>query len=159
MTFHKTLVALFPAAVLTLATGTGLDGRVHAEPAAAGTMQVTKTPTCGCCAAWVNLAREHGFAVEVTDTADYVGMTHAAEVPADLWACHTAEIDGYVVEGHVPFAAIDRLLAERPGIEGISVPGMPAGSPGMGYDARAVYDVIAWGGSADDGAVFYTAGQ
>lgn len=161
MTTLKTLKAILPAAALVLATGIGLDGHAHAEPSAtaAGTLHVTKAPTCGCCGAWVDLARRHGFNVEVTDSVDYAGMKQAAEVPADLWACHTAQVDGYVVEGHVPFAAIDKLLSERPDIAGISVPGMPAGSPGMGYDLDAVYDVIAWGGSAGEGDVFYTAGR
>lgn len=153
--------ALLPAAALALVTATGLP--VHAEGDTshprAETMHVTKTPTCGCCAAWVDLAREHGFDVEVTDTVDYVGMKEAADVPAELWACHTARIEGYTIEGHVPFAAIDKLLSERPDIGGISVPGMPAGSPGMGHDPAAVYDVIAWGGTAGEGTVFYTAGQ
>lgn len=154
------LGSLTSAAALALVTSAGLPGMVHAQEAPElGTMHVTKTPTCGCCGAWVDLAREHGFDVEVTDTIDYAGMKQAAGVPAELWACHTAEIGGYVVEGHVPFAALDKLLTERPDVAGISVPGMPAGSPGMGYDARAVYDVIAWGGAAGDGAVYDTAGE
>ncbi len=161
MTLSTSLKALLPAAALVFVTAAGLPQDGHAEPSAtsAGTMHVTKTPTCGCCGAWVDLAREHGFDVEVTDTVDYAGMKQAADVPADLWACHTATIDGYVVEGHVPFAAIDKLLSERPDIEGISVPGMPSGSPGMGLDPAAVYDVIAFGGRAGDGEVFYTAGE
>lgn len=125
----------------------------------AHTLHVTKTPTCGCCAAWVDLAREEGFEVEVTETRDYVGMKHVAEVPEDLWSCHTAEIEGYTVEGHVPFAALRKLLDERPQITGISVPGMPAGSPGMGDDPEARFDVIAFGGSAGEGEVFHEAGR
>ncbi len=72
--------------------------------------------------------------------------------------CHTAVIDGYVVEGHVPFAAIAKLLEERPEITGIAVPGMPLGSPGMGLDPAARYDVMAFGGDAGEGEVFYQAG-
>lgn len=125
----------------------------------AHTLHVTKTPTCGCCAAWVDLAREEGFEVKVTETRDYVGMKHAAGVPDELWSCHTAEIEGYTVEGHVPFDALRKLLDERPQIEGISVPGMPAGSPGMGDDPEARFDVIAFGGSAGDGEVFHEAGR
>ncbi|WP_375260614.1 DUF411 domain-containing protein [Palleronia sp.] len=123
------------------------------------TLHVTKTPTCGCCAAWVDLAREEGFEVEVTETRDYVGMKRAAGVPADLWSCHTAEIEGYTVEGHVPFAALRKLLDERPQIDGLSVPGMPAGSPGMGDDPEAKFDVIAFGGAAGEGEVFHEAGR
>ena len=161
MTLLANLRALLPAAALVSATAAGLPDQGHAEPSAtsAEIMHVTKTPTCGCCGAWIDLAREHGFEVEVTDTVDYVGMKQAADVPSDLWACHTARIDGYMVEGHVPFAAIDRLLSERPDVEGISVPGMPSGSPGMGLDPAAVYDVIAFGGTAGGGAIFSTAGE
>ena len=118
------------------------------------TLQVTKTPTCGCCDDWVAFARHQGLEVEVTETDDYAGMKQTASVPESLWSCHTARIGGYVVEGHVPFAAIERLLAEQPDIAGISVPGMPAGSPGMGGGADALVPVIAWGGMAADGAPF-----
>ena len=129
---------------------------IMAEP---GTMHVTKSPTCGCCTAWVTLAREEGYDVEITDTRDHVGPKQEAGVPGDLWACHTATIDGYVVEGHVPFAALAKLLSERPDIAGIAVPGMPGGSPGMGNDPSARYDVIAFGGTATTGKVFYQAGS
>ena len=127
-------------------------------PGADRTMHVVKTPTCGCCGAWVELARREGYDVEVTDTTDYVGMKEAASVPEDVWSCHTTRIGGYTVEGHVPFAAVAKLLAERPDIEGIAVPGMPAGSPGMGDDPAARYDVIAYGGTAGEGEVFFRAG-
>lgn len=131
----------------------------HAAPMTPGTMHVTKSPTCGCCAAWVALAREEGYVVETTDTR---GLTRAkidAGIPGDLWSCHTARIDGYVVEGHVPFDALDRLLEERPDIAGIAVPGMPAGSPGMGDDPTARFDVVAFGGTASEDEVFYQAGS
>lgn len=151
------LPAFATAAGLSIA---GLPDTAHADTAPEpGTMHVTKSPTCGCCTAWVALARREGFAVEVTDTRDYVGPKQEAGVPNDLWACHTAIVDGYVVEGHVPFAAVKRMLEERPDIKGISTPGMPAGSPGMGDDPNAQFDVIAFGGEADDGAVFYRAGR
>ena len=122
------------------------------------TMVVMKTPTCGCCAAWVALARREGFEVEVTDTEDYAGMKAIANVPEDVWSCHTTRIGGYTVEGHVPFAAVRKLLDERPDVSGIAVPGMPMGSPGMGDDPAARYDVIAYGRSAKPGEVFFRAG-
>ena len=80
-------------------------------------------------------------------------------MPEALWSCHTAEIEGYTVEGHGPFAAIDRLLAERPDVEGLAVPGMPVGSPGMGTDPDARYDVVAFGGEAGSGTVFGRVGE
>ena len=130
-------------------------------PAAAGeTIYVVKTPTCGCCAAWVDLARNRGYTVKVTDTDDYEGMKREAGVPGDMQACHTSRIGGYVVEGHMPFAAIEKLLSEKPDVHGIAVPGMPGGSPGMGDDPSAKYAVYAWGGSADADKppVFFRAG-
>lgn len=156
---HTKLTTLLPA--LAAAAGLSLaampdTGRAETH-AVHGTMHVT-SPTCGCCTAWVDLARDEGYSVEVTNTRDYVGPKKEAGVPGALWGCHTATIDGYVVEGHVPFAAIERLLENRPDITGISAPGMPAGSPGMGNDPDARFDVISFGGDARDGEVFYRAG-
>ena len=140
----------------------GSVGMAHADSHAGmmdhGTMHVTKSPTCGCCGAWVTLAREEGYDIEVTDTRDVTRIKLDNDVPGAMWACHTAIVDGYVVEGHVPFVAIAKLLKERPEITGIAVPGMPGGSPGMGNDPTARYDVMAFGGDAGKGAVFYRAG-
>ena len=126
----------------------------HLTAADLPAMEVVKTPTCGCCTAWIDMARVAGFDVSVTDTTDYAGMKKAAGVPRRLASCHTARIGGYVVEGHVPFAAIRALLAEQPDIVGISVPGMPTDSPGMGGGVDAVVPVTAWGGAAGKGAAF-----
>ncbi len=99
-------------------------------------IQVYKSPWCGCCAAWVDHLERNGYGAVVHDVETLTTIKQMAGVPRDLRSCHTAIIDGYVVEGHVPAAAIDRLLAERPDIHGLSVPGMPQGSPGMeGPDA------------------------
>ena len=106
-------------------------------------MSVWKSPTCGCCEVWTDIARAHGFDVTVTNTDELTPIKRAAKVPAAMEGCHTARIDGYVIEGHVPMDAIDRLLAERPGL---SAPGMPMGSPGMGDDPDARYDVYGFGG-------------
>ena len=86
-----------------------------------------------------------GFAVEVHDLADLAATKHAAGVPADLEACHTARIGGYVVEGHVPAEDIRRLLAERPDVAGIATPGMPVGSPGMEGPYKDHYDIMTFG--------------
>ena len=117
-------------------------------------LSITKDPGCGCCGAWADLAIEAGFEVEITEASDYVGMKRDAAVPENLWSCHTTRIGGYIVEGHVPFAAITQLLDQRPDISGIAVPGMPAGSPGMGGGVEATAEVIAWGGIAGDGRAF-----
>ena len=148
-------------AAITLAAGMALAPVAHAESteAQAEVLQVNMTPTCSCCGAWAELAEAQGFDVEIALTEDYGGMKDAAGVPDALWSCHTASILGYAVEGHVPFAAIERLLLEHPAIEGIAVPGMPAGSPGMGDDPDASYEVIAFGGAAGDGVAFLRVGN
>lgn len=92
---------------------------------------VHKSPTCGCCAQWVEHLRANGFTVEVRDEADVALSKRRLGVPAPMASCHTAEVGGYFVEGHVPAADIRRLLTQRPAIRGLAVPGMPAGSPGM----------------------------
>lgn len=98
---------------------------------------VHKTPWCGCCTAWAEQAEAAGFAVELRDHDELGPIKQALGVPRSQASCHTAEIDGLFVEGHVPFEQIHRLLAERPeGAIGIAVPGMPLGSPGMEADVR-----------------------
>ena len=122
-------------------------------------MTVHKDPNCGCCTAWAELAEKAGYSVTVVETADIAASKAEAGVPEALWSCHTARIDGYVIEGHVPFDALARLLETRPDVLGIAVPGMPAGSPGMGDDPAARYDVIAWGNEAGDGTLFQKVGD
>lgn len=122
-----------------------------AVPAPAGDtvhLTVYKSPTCGCCAKWVDYLRERGFGVDVVDVADLGPVKQRHGVPPRLASCHTALVDGYVVEGHVPADDIRRLLAERPPLLGISAPGMPQQSPGMNSVEPRDYDVI---GFAADG--------
>ena len=92
---------------------------------------VTKDPTCGCCTGWVDHLRQAGFTAEVIESPEVNRLKVRLGVPQDLASCHSAEIDGYVIEGHVPADAIKRLLVEKPQAKGLAVPGMPAGSPGM----------------------------
>lgn len=108
-------------------------------------MQVYKTPTCGCCAAWVDHVKAAGFAPDVHEAADLAPVKSKGGVPPNLQSCHTAMIAGYVVEGHVPADVIRQLLEQKPNIAGIAVPGMPIGSPGMEMGARKdAYEVIAF---------------
>ena len=93
--------------------------------------QVYKSPTCGCCVKWADQLEASGFAVETVNVRDVGPIKQQLRVPPQLGSCHTAVIDGYVVEGHVPIEDILRLLRERPDKKGIAVPGMPIGSPGM----------------------------
>lgn len=92
---------------------------------------VHKSPTCGCCGAWVDHLRGEGFTVEVRETDNLNPVKERVGVPYGKGSCHTAEVGGYFVEGHVPAADIKRLLAEKPDAKGLVLPGMPLGSPGM----------------------------
>jgi hypothetical protein len=105
---------------------------VIAVPALAAELAtVYRSPSCGCCEAWVAYLKTKGFDATVVSTDDLGAVKEKMHVPADMQSCHTAVIAGYVVEGHVPVEAIIKLLGEKPQITGIAVPGMPGGSPGM----------------------------
>lgn len=132
------VLAVVSAAAVALVVSLVAINRATAEKAL-----VYKSPTCGCCSAWVDHLREQGFDVEARDVADVAQYKLEHGVPYDLGSCHTAVIGGYVIEGHVPAANIRRLLAERPDIAGLAVPGMPSGSPGMPGPAQS-YAVIAF---------------
>lgn len=123
--------------LLALALGLGLAGTAGAQ---AGTMTVHKDPNCGCCGAWVDHMTDAGFRVEVRNTRDLVGVKRELGVPRALASCHTAVIDGHLIEGHVPAADVRRFLAEARSGEGLAVPGMPIGSPGMEVPGRGVDD-------------------
>lgn len=124
------------------------------------TAVIHSDPLCGCCGAWVEHLAEAGFPVEVRETSEMNRIKARLGVPGDLASCHTAEIDGYIVEGHVPADAIKRLLAERPDARGLSVPGMPIGSPGMEVPGVAddIYDVILFGPSGQSAFARYRGG-
>jgi hypothetical protein len=132
-----------------LLAGTALAAAWAAAPrvaVAASLLTVHKTPWCGCCTAWAEHMAAAGFAVAVEDSEDLDPIKRSLGVPVRLESCHTGVIEGYVIEGHVPAAVVERLLAERPeGIAGLAVPGMPAGSPGMEFGTAEAYDVIAFG--------------
>ena len=119
-------VAIIVAAVLLLAGS--VDVTAQRGPTI---VEVYKSPTCGCCSQWVEHLKRHGFTVRTTDTETLDDLKASRGVPARARSCHTALVGGYVVEGHVPAADVQRLLKERPAILGIAVPGMPIGSPGM----------------------------
>jgi hypothetical protein len=110
-------------------------------------MLVHKDPNCGCCSGWVKHIEAAGFAVEVIETSQLNKVKARLGVPGALASCHTAELAGYVIEGHVPAAAIKRLLAGKPQAKGLAVPGMPIGSPGMEVEGTPAetYEVILFG--------------
>ena len=142
MTFKHALAALLTVASLGA-------GPVAQTTAPAGPeVSVYKTPTCGCCAKWVDHMKHAGFRATVTDmpqeSLSRVKAKH--NVPAAVHSCHTAVVNGYVIEGHVPASEVKRLLKEKTKVAGIAVPGMPLGSPGMevsGVTAQP-YDVLSF---------------
>ena len=142
--------SLLPSRRGVLAGLSGLGGLLLAAPLRAAEplpeIQVTKDPCCGCCEAWVTHIRAAGFPVQVTE-APVNPVKARLGVPRSLASCHTAQVGGYVIEGHVPAGAILRLLAEKPSGTGLAVPGMPVGSPGMEADGVPpdTYDVILFG--------------
>jgi hypothetical protein len=123
------------ATVLAIAVpAIALLGMLHvaAQQKPAGPLvEVFKTPTCGCCSQWVEHMRANGFTVRANDLNDLTDIKKSRGVPDQVQSCHTAVVNGYVVEGHVPAADVHRMLKEKPAIAGIAVGGMPIGSPGM----------------------------
>ena len=106
---------------------------------------VHRDPDCGCCSGWVQHLEQAGFGTKVLEARDIDAVKRRLGVPDDLAACHTAEVAGYVIEGHVPAAALKRFLAEKPNATGLAVPGMPIGSPGMEGGRPEKYDVVLFG--------------
>lgn len=140
---RRTVLGWIAAGVMLPATGTWageLPGMI-----------VFRDPSCGCCHKWVEHLQSNGFAVTVHDAPSMKAVKARFGVPSEIASCHTGEIGGYVIEGHVPAAAIRRLLVEKPQGRGLAVPGMPIGSPGMEVDGRApeIYDVLLFGGGGE----------
>ncbi len=105
-------------------------------------LRVVKSPTCGCCQAWVDYMKGQGFTVQVENKDEFTALKRANGVTPQLESCHTAFVDGLVVEGHVPADIVKRLLRDRPkGVKGVSAPGMPRGSPGMESTIKDRYTV------------------
>lgn len=121
---HLFLLVLFVLAVVSACT--------KVDPAVAGEkITVFKSQSCGCCAIYANYLKKQGFAVEIKDMSDVSSVKEQYKIPASLSSCHTSIVGDYFVEGHIPSEAIAKLVAEKPDIAGIALPGMPSGSPGM----------------------------
>ncbi len=117
-------------------------------------MTVTRDPACGCCGSWIAHVKAAGFSVDEVQSENVAPLKTKLGVPLELSSCHTAEIGGYAIEGHVPADAIKRLLAEKPQAKGLAVGGMPTGSPGMEVEGSPpdIYDVVLF--AADGQRVF-----
>lgn len=146
----ENIVKLSRRKLMTLAGGLGASLiALHSNSvSAAGTsIEVTRSPSCSCCSAWITHLRQAGFLVEEKLLDDLAPLKARLGVPVDLQSCHTATLAGYVVEGHVPAKEILRILAERPSATGLAVGGMPVGSPGMEIGQPEKYDVVLFGAS------------
>lgn len=124
------------AAIITGGVGAGIYTAVNpsqADTLSPQALEITsyRSATCGCCYGWVKHLKAEGFTVQDNVTENLATIKSENNVPQNLMACHTAVINGYVVEGHIPASDIKRLLREQPDVAGIAVPGMPIGSPGM----------------------------
>lgn len=107
-------------------------------------MTVFKSPTCSCCTKWIDIMKEKGFDVETVSTKNVYEVKAKVGLTRDTSSCHTALVDGYVVEGHVNYSAVKKMLSEKPDILGITVPGMPIGSPGMEQgNIKQPYNILA----------------
>ncbi len=137
----RTFPVVWPPMALFFVAAFLIAMMMAVSPALSANMTVYKSPTCGCCKNWISHMRQNGHAVKVQDLEDLELIKKMAGIPERFQSCHTALVDGYAIEGHVPAKDVERLLQDRPKARGIAVPGMPAGAPGMGGEAER-YNVI-----------------
>lgn len=143
----RTTKSIVVAAVVLIALAAGLAlataSKAATAPQALPPVTVYKDPNCGCCSLWVTHMEQAGFQVTAVNTSDMPALRVKQGVPQQVQSCHTAVVDGFVVEGHVPADDVKRLLTSRPKVKGIAVPGMPIGSPGMEQGStRQPYSVL-----------------
>jgi hypothetical protein len=141
--FVRTSALAVSFLALALTTGAAPISPVAAAPKKP-TITVYKDPGCGCCKSWIEHLVKHGYRVDAKDTPAMTEIKHTLGVPDALTSCHTAVVNGYLIEGHVPAADIARLLKERPKLAGLAVPGMPMGSPGMEGPRKQHYQVLSF---------------
>jgi hypothetical protein len=141
----RIVAALTAVIVLAACGGPGAPRATTSDQVAAATraMTVYRSPDCSCCHLWIDIARADGWQVATVNRLDMADFKAGVGVPAEFASCHTTQVGGYFVEGHVPLEAVEQLLAEKPDIDGIALPGMPAGSPGMGGLADGPFEVLA----------------
>jgi len=142
MNSHPVRTIGLTVAFIALALTTAAAPISLPEAAKKPIITVYKDPGCGCCKSWIEHLIKHGYRVDAKDTPNMTEIKRTLGVPDGLTACHTAIVNGYLIEGHVPAADIDRLLAQKPRIAGLAVPGMPMGSPGMEGGTPQRYQVL-----------------
>jgi hypothetical protein len=128
--------------VLVLALITAFGAGLSSAATAGEMVDVYKSPNCGCCGKWIDHLKDAGFEVRAHNVMDVPAARKQLGMPDRLGSCHTAKVGGYVVEGHVPVADIQRLLKEKPKALGIAVPSMPPGSPGMESPRAVPYNTM-----------------
>lgn len=139
-------VALLSLAVVGSAVHTG-GSESEMSSASGEEVVVYKDPSCGCCEAYASYLRDVGFDVEVTERTDMRQVKERHGISSDLASCHTAEVAGYTVEGHIPHEVIGTLLSEEPSIDGIALAGMPSGSPGMPGAKDGPFEIMTLSGN------------
>lgn len=140
---RKGLFGLISIGVVAAAAYIFTWGNTSAEP-----VTLYKNPQCGCCEDYADYLRANGFTVTVNPTHDLTQKSRDAGIPDEFQGCHLAFIGDYVVSGHVPINTVNKLLNERPAIKGVTLPGMPTGSPGMGGPKTGPFHIYGVGGSA-----------
>ncbi len=121
------LALIIPVSLSLIFTFTSISGNNQVKY----TAELYYSPTCGCCKIYGDYLKSEGFEVKIRETQNIENIKETLKIPSELWSCHTVKIGKYYVEGHIPIEAIKKLLEEQPNIEGIALPGMPSGSPGM----------------------------
>ncbi len=140
------------------ASASAMPGRAAMPGSDSVTLVVYKESTCPCCNSWVDYMRTNSLRVVTYNVSDLDAVKQKHQIAGNLHSCHTTEVGGYYVEGHVPADLVRRLLAERPPIAGITVPGMPVGSPGMEVGPPEPYDILSVD-SAGRTAIFASRGK
>jgi len=141
--FVRPFALAVSVAALVLTTGAAPVSPLDVAPKSP-TITVYKDPGCGCCKSWIEHLIKHGYRVDAKDTPAMTEVKRTLGIPDRLSACHTAVVNGYLIEGHVPAADIARLLKEKPKVAGLAVPGMPTGSPGMEGGRAQHYQVLSF---------------
>ncbi|MFP9191779.1 DUF411 domain-containing protein [Natronosalvus vescus] len=135
--------------------GDNTDAWEREEPLAASSATLYQDPNCSCCGVYADYLDDHlATSLETVVTDDLSSVKDEHEIPSDLYSCHTIELDGYLVEGHMPVETIATMLEDEPDIRGISLPGMPQGSPGMGGDKDGTWTVYAINAAGEEPSVY-----
>lgn len=130
--------------VIAFALGMTFLGQKREDKTASKEIVIYQSKTCGCCKKWVKHLEDNGFKTVSKFVDDVTETKLSVNLPMKLASCHTAFMDGYIIEGHVPASAIQKLLTEKPVVKGLAVPGMPMGSPGMEGSYKEPFNVIAF---------------